>query len=325
MASKFQIWVDDSHLNNVMDYSAFASDSQRQAGFTGGTPASSVRVNTALRQANLVACAMMNIVDPTGTKDFTAKVSDIQTLINTYLTTTLKTSQSTLADKATNADVTNLNTNANAIINFQIGNGTSFNKTINNVANVTTSINNKNITDIFESNGTTVKNSTNSINSTNATNAINATKAIVNNDNSYSGFIQDENNTLKTNDQVIGKIVDFNITKKDITADYTFTDLNFKFGDVIEIIYDAIGAGNASRTANVIYIPLLQYPSGSGVTNSTGQTYQLISRGNGNVFEFSIYVSVLNQSITMKKPTKILGSVDIGCSPTILKISKIIR
>lgn len=141
MASKFQIWVDDSHLNNVMDYSAFAYDGQRQAGFTGGTPASSVRVNTALRQANLVACAMMNIVDSTGTKDFTAKVSDIQTLINTYLTTTLKTSQSTLADKATNADVSNLNTNANAIINFQIGNGTSFNKTVNNVANATNATN----------------------------------------------------------------------------------------------------------------------------------------------------------------------------------------
>lgn len=191
------------------------------------------------------------------------------------------------AQNATNANVTNLNTESNAVVNFQIGNGTAYNKTINNVQN--------------------------------------AQNAIVNSNGSYSGFVQDDNSVLKTNNQVIGKIVDFNITKKDISSDYTFTDLNFKFGDIIEIIYTASGAGNPSDTANVIYIPLLQYPSGSGYTSSTGQTYQLISRGNGNVFEFSIYVSVPDQSITMKKPTKVVGSVEIGCTPTILKISKIIR
>lgn len=153
--SKFNIWVDDSHLNNVMSYDEFVADTQRTAGFTGGTPASSVRVNSALRQANLVACALMNIVDPGNTVDFRSSVNSIQSLISTYLTTTLT------VNKATNVDVSNLNTGANATVNFRIGNGVAYNKTINNVSNVTTSINNKAITDIFETNGTTVKNSTN--------------------------------------------------------------------------------------------------------------------------------------------------------------------
>lgn len=161
MPSKFQIWVDDQHLDNVMSYSAFNGDSQRTAGFTGGSPASSIRVNTALRQANLIACALMNIVDPNGTTDFRSNVSSIQTLIDNYLKTTLKVTNSTNADNATNANVTNLNTNSNAVVNFKIGNGTAYNKTINNVANVTTSLNGKNLSTIFESDGITVKNATN--------------------------------------------------------------------------------------------------------------------------------------------------------------------
>ena len=99
MASKFKIWVDDTHLNNVQSYDVFASDGQRTAGFVGGTPASSIRVNTALRQANLVACALMELVDSTGTVDFRNKVSDVQTLINTYLTTKLITLNSSYATK----------------------------------------------------------------------------------------------------------------------------------------------------------------------------------------------------------------------------------
>ena len=39
---------------------------------------------------------------------------------------------------ATNVDVNNLNTGDNAIVNFQLGNGTAYNKTINNVGNANT-------------------------------------------------------------------------------------------------------------------------------------------------------------------------------------------
>lgn len=145
MASKFKIWVDDNHLDNVMSYSAFESDSQRTSGFTGGTPASSIRVNSAIRQANLIACALMELADPTGTVDFRSSVSSIQTLLSTYLTAKLKVANAVLADKATNADITNLNTSANAVVNFKIGNGTAYNKTINNVAQAVNATNATNV------------------------------------------------------------------------------------------------------------------------------------------------------------------------------------
>lgn len=85
MASKFKIWVDDDHLNKVQTYDTFVNDTQRTAGFTGGTPASSERVNTALRQANLVACALMELVDSNGTRDFRSTVTQVKNCIGDWL------------------------------------------------------------------------------------------------------------------------------------------------------------------------------------------------------------------------------------------------
>mgnify|MGYP003303018963 CR=1 FL=1 len=133
--SKFRIWVDDSNLDKVMGFNQFDEDAQRKVGFTGGTPASSIRVNTALRQANLIACALMDIVDTENTTDFRSPVSTVKDLINNYISNTM------VAYKATNADVTNLNTDSNAIVNFKIGNGTVYNKTINNVVNASNATN----------------------------------------------------------------------------------------------------------------------------------------------------------------------------------------
>jgi hypothetical protein len=45
-----------------------------------------------------------------------------------------------VAYKATNADVNNLNNGDNAVVNFKIGNGTSYNKTVVNVRNATNCI-----------------------------------------------------------------------------------------------------------------------------------------------------------------------------------------
>lgn len=47
---------------------------------------------------------------------------------------------------ASNANVTNLNENENATVNFQIGDGTAYNKTINNVQNATNAVNAENAT-----------------------------------------------------------------------------------------------------------------------------------------------------------------------------------
>ena len=203
MANKFKVWV-DSPGSVIMDATTFATDTQRTSGFQAGQAASALRVNSALRQANLVVAALMGLVD-NDNLDLKSSVTDVSQGINTWLT-----------NKITNTTVTN-------------------------ASNVSSKINNKNISEIFESDGTTVKNATTSVNATNvniisdstvgnnvikfqigsgtynktinnvqnadnATKAINANRAIVNNPQqaamltTYSGFSFNENHRLIVTD-----------------------------------------------------------------------------------------------------------------------------
>lgn len=87
MASKYIPWLDDSQaLANAFNYNDFAaglpSGSQRSQGFQPGTVASAKCVNTALRQANLVVAALMDIVDPNGKTDLQSKRADVATVIS---------------------------------------------------------------------------------------------------------------------------------------------------------------------------------------------------------------------------------------------------
>ena len=86
MPNKFTIWVDDANVDSATQtQTEFASDNQRSQGFKQGNAISSIRVNTALRQANLITCALMNIVAPNDdTVDFRSSVADAQALLNTY-------------------------------------------------------------------------------------------------------------------------------------------------------------------------------------------------------------------------------------------------
>lgn len=86
MASKYIPWLDDSQaLANAFNYTDFAaglpSGSQRSQGFQPGTVSSAKCVNTALRQANLVAAALMDVVDPNGKTDLQSKRTDVATVI----------------------------------------------------------------------------------------------------------------------------------------------------------------------------------------------------------------------------------------------------
>lgn len=84
MANKFKIW--DENRTNIQTYSEFDAEPQRQAGFTSGLQISSRIMNTALRQANLVVCALMNVIAPNDqTVDVNSSVNDVQQLIDTYL------------------------------------------------------------------------------------------------------------------------------------------------------------------------------------------------------------------------------------------------
>lgn len=60
----FYTWIDTATAGtNVLSESNFSSDTQRASGFTAGTLASSIRVNTALRQSTLVTKALMDALE----------------------------------------------------------------------------------------------------------------------------------------------------------------------------------------------------------------------------------------------------------------------
>lgn len=64
MANNFYEWIDDENVlnnNNLLSNTDFADSQDRKRGFLGGEGASAPNVNTALRQANLVAKALMDL------------------------------------------------------------------------------------------------------------------------------------------------------------------------------------------------------------------------------------------------------------------------
>lgn len=79
-----------------------------------------------------------NIVDGTTPA---ANATNVTTNINGKAISTIFESNGTTVKNATNAtnvNITNLDNGNNAVVNFQLGNGTSYDKTINNVANANT-------------------------------------------------------------------------------------------------------------------------------------------------------------------------------------------
>lgn len=108
-------WIEDDNVNATQDYNTYLNDSQRKEGFKGGTPASAIRVNTALRQANLVATALMKALNVSETLNYRSSITDVQTAINTQLTTKIvgtKVNDAEHADNADNADNAVNSTNA---------------------------------------------------------------------------------------------------------------------------------------------------------------------------------------------------------------------
>ena len=64
MANNFKPWVDSPTAGQqVQSASVFATDAQRVDGFKAGDPASALRVNSALRQANIVVAGLMPMCD----------------------------------------------------------------------------------------------------------------------------------------------------------------------------------------------------------------------------------------------------------------------
>lgn len=64
MANNFKPWVDSPTAGQqVQSAPVFATDAQRVDGFKAGDPASALRVNSALRQANIVVAGLMQMCD----------------------------------------------------------------------------------------------------------------------------------------------------------------------------------------------------------------------------------------------------------------------
>lgn len=81
----FYPWIDTLEVGkNCQSASTFGGDSERQNGFTAGDVASSIRVNTALRQANLIACALMSAIGDS-THSVESTISDIAQSIKEHV------------------------------------------------------------------------------------------------------------------------------------------------------------------------------------------------------------------------------------------------
>lgn len=64
MANNFKAWVDSPTLGQeIQDFTTFNADTERVSGFKAGNPASAIRVNSALRQANLGVAGIMAMFD----------------------------------------------------------------------------------------------------------------------------------------------------------------------------------------------------------------------------------------------------------------------
>ena len=88
MRTKFLPWIDTAILSgaaqNVLKYTDFLNDGERENGFKPRTPASSLRMNTALRGASLVTAAFMDIAAPDAALDASSAVEDVKTAISAY-------------------------------------------------------------------------------------------------------------------------------------------------------------------------------------------------------------------------------------------------
>lgn len=192
MANKFILWCEDE--NATQDYNTFVNDSQRQSGFQGGQPASAIRVNTALRQANLVSAALMNALLPDNqTLNYRNDIPTVANAINTALTSKIQT---TKVNNASNAD---------------------------NATNVTTNINGKAISSIFESDGTIVKNATNASYSSTQAQSDNSTKIAT------TAYVRTAIENVKN---IIYGDISISIASTSITVKQVKRQVNFVIGEL---------------------------------------------------------------------------------------------
>ena len=119
MATKFKVWIDNpSGGSNVQTDATYASDSNRTSGFASGDVVSSIKVNSALRSSSLITTALMDVLLPSSNLGLTSTLSDVKTALEGVL--------------ATQSDISNLQSQINAITGTDLG---SLTTTVNNIVN----------------------------------------------------------------------------------------------------------------------------------------------------------------------------------------------
>lgn len=108
--SKFYVWVDDPQTSSSTQTSTeFANEPQRKQGFQANEVISSKKVNTAIRQANLVAVALMEALSPDNTTlDVNSPVIDVTNEIKAKLATL----HTTVIDDVIRGDLNAVTSNA---------------------------------------------------------------------------------------------------------------------------------------------------------------------------------------------------------------------
>lgn len=103
MANKFVPWIDSPVAGETTQAQAtFASDEQRTGGFVAGKTASAIRVNSALRQANVVVSALMQLADDLVTLpelDLNSSVANITAALKASIIDPIETRLSDLDDE----------------------------------------------------------------------------------------------------------------------------------------------------------------------------------------------------------------------------------
>lgn len=184
MANNFKVFAESTI--NIYSDADFGTNQERSNGFQPNTQASSQLMNTALREACLAATALINICSNTSTTSKTAGPNSTLASVVEYINTGLAYWANGIV-KGTIQSTPNTS-NGDTII-LTMGNGSSTQTTTVTIvnakhaanadtsSNVSTYINNKAISNIFETDGLTVKKATQANNAATANSATTAATA----------------------------------------------------------------------------------------------------------------------------------------------------
>lgn len=104
--SNFKVWIDTPTAANTQTAAIFAADAQRTNGFIAATAISSIRVNTALRQATLVMAALMDTFASASTTGPQSTLAAVTTDLINGMDARYEAKASTIVERTTAALVT---------------------------------------------------------------------------------------------------------------------------------------------------------------------------------------------------------------------------